>query len=170
MTEPMSNRDEASATAPELRETEALVDRFARAERERAAAGLESRVFAASRGALHGEDLAELRAPIPFPTGGAGHRMRLAAAIVLVAGAGIAAVAWLASRGPVSAPSSPVASGTGAQAPAEDEAAALESDLEMFLASATEMAPISEFTDADDASDESFWGSDDEPTLMQDGI
>ena len=86
----MNQTNGSERTPRDLLEIQGAVDRLAEAERGSAGAALEDRVFAASRGALAAP------APIRFPSAG---RWRLAAAMAVLAGAGLFASAWLATRG-----------------------------------------------------------------------
>jgi hypothetical protein len=141
-------------TPADLRGPEALLRRLAERDRAAAPAGFEERLLARTGGVIA---RAPAPASIPFP---GARRWRLAAGLLLVAGAGLAAALWR-SGGP-GAPSirAPLASAP----PAED--ASLHADLDSFLTEfeSVEGAVLADATDeALDPADE-FWSDGDLPT------
>lgn len=125
-------------TPAELRAVAGAMDRLADAERGSAPAGLEDRLFAASRASL-GEAPAVI-AKIGGRVGVmSGWRFRLAAS-VMIAAVGVAAAVWVNSRGAVS---------NGAGVPvgassADQLAQALEADLSAWATETSAMASSSD--------------------------
>lgn len=130
-------------TPAELRAVVGAMDRLADAERGSAPAGLEDRLFAASRASL-GEAPAVI-AKIGGPVGVmSGWRFRLAAS-VMIAAVGVAAAVWLNSRGAVTS-----GTGTAVGAASTDQLAqALEADLSAW---ATETSALASSSDSEVAS------------------
>lgn len=150
----MNHPDESERTPRDLVEIQGAVDRLAKAERGSASAGFEDRVFAASRAALAAP------APIRFPAAG---RWRLAAAMALIAGAGLFVSAWVTMRGgsaTIIVSPGPLVENTPAVEEALD-ADALRGELEDLLASydAVEQADLADSTPMS----ETFWDDDDAP-------
>lgn len=86
-------------TPTDLVGMESALDRLAVAERASAREGLEDRLFGASRGVI--AQSTDAPAPIRFPVAGC---WRLAAAVALLAGAGVLATAWLTTRPAMTVP------------------------------------------------------------------
>lgn len=121
----MTTPPDTTPTPPDLAAIESLAERLAQAERASADAGLESRLFAASRTAMAVRT--EGARPIPFPSPSASRAWRLAAAIAIVAVGGLFTAAWFGRTTPaVTAPPSVVAS---------VDSAAIREDLDAWLAS-----------------------------------
>lgn len=144
---------EGVETPAELKAIESRLNALASAEARRVPAGLEDRLFQGSRGVL-----VEAPASLRFPAPG---RWRLAAAVLLVAGAGIAAAFYVGSRG-----STPGAGrGTGQMVqrtpvgePAIVEGDDLQSEIEALLSTYDEVrgADLARATPMGDG----FWGED----------
>jgi hypothetical protein len=130
---------------------ESALDRLASAERASARAGLENRLFGASRGAL--AQSTDAPATLRFPAAG---RWRLAAVVALLAGAGVLATAWLTTRPvTVAPPPNQVATEIPKASDEPIDADDLRGELEDLLASYDEV----ESADLADASPTSgtFW-------------
>lgn len=117
--------DAVTETPKELREMSAALDRLGARDRSSARHDYESQLFEASRGALAGSAPLKLVRPVSAVSR---PWMRLAAAVALVAGAGLIASVWLAPRGGGGGVSAPVQQMT--QSGGVDS---IRADLEEFL-------------------------------------
>lgn len=134
----MTNANHSEQTPLDLVSTESLVARLGEADRSAPQAGLEERLFAATRTQFSASDQPAVIGRIGW---GSRHALRLAASVGIVA-AGVIGATWLAARGPVTAPI----------APPTPELATLETDLQQVN---TELASMGFSDVAAESTDES---------------